>query len=79
VSSEALSTSEIEGEVLDRASVQSSVRREFGLTTDKRQVGPRERGIAEMMVNLYRSFAVPLSNEMLFGWHSTVEILSYRS
>ena len=36
ISAEALTTSEIEGEILDRASVQSSIRRELGLATDKR-------------------------------------------
>ena len=36
LSTEAATTSEIEGEVLDRASVQSSVRRELGFTSDKR-------------------------------------------
>ena len=66
---EAVTTSEIEGEILDRASVQSSIRRQFGLQTDNRRVGPAERGIAEMMVDLHRSFAAPLSNEMLFAWH----------
>lgn len=69
ISTEALTTSEIEGEVLDRASVQSSIRKQLGLATDDRKVGPAERGIAEMMVSLYRSFAEPLSNEMLFSWH----------
>ena len=69
ISTEAVTTSEIEGEILDRASVQSSIRRQFGLQTDNRRVGPAEQGIAEMMVDLYRSFAAPLSNEMLFAWH----------
>jgi hypothetical protein len=46
---EALTTSEIEGEILDRVSVQSSIRRELGLPTDKRRVAPAERGISEMM------------------------------
>jgi len=49
--------------------VQSSIRRQFGLQADNRRVGPAEQGIAEMMVDRYRSFAVPLSNEMLFAWH----------
>src|SRR5664279_5498938 len=70
ISTEAVTTSEIEGEILDRASVQSSIRRQFGLQTDNRRVGPAEQGIAEMMVDLYRSFAAPLSQEMLFAWHS---------
>jgi Fic family protein len=66
---EALTTSEIEGEILDRASVQSSIRRQLGLGTDHRRVKPAEQGIAEMMVSLYRTFAEPLSGDMLFAWH----------
>ena len=69
ISLEALTTSEIEGEILDRASVQSSVRKQLGVATDDRQVGAAEQGIAEMMVDLYLSFAEPLSDEMLFTWH----------
>ena len=69
ISLEALTTSEIEGEILDRASVQSSVRKQLGVATDDRPVGAAEQGIAEMMVELYRSFAEPLSDEKLFRWH----------
>lgn len=69
MSDEALKTSEIEGELLNRDSVQSSIRRNFGLVTDNKKVPPAEQGIAEMMVDLYRTFANPLSNEQLFAWH----------
>jgi Fic family protein len=69
MSTEAVTTSEIEGEVLDRASVQSSLRKQLGLAIDNRRVRPAEQGIAEMLVDLYRSFAAPLSDEMLFRWH----------
>lgn len=72
LSAEALKTSEIEGEILDRAGVQSSLRKQLGLATDERGVRPAERGIAEMMVDLYRSFAEPLSEEMQFRWHRMV-------
>ena len=72
MSTEAVTTSEIEGEILDRASVQSSLRKQLGLATDERRVRPAERGIAEMMVDLYRSFAETLSEEMLFHWHRMV-------
>jgi len=72
MSTEAVTTSEIEGEILDRASVQSSLRKQLGLATDGRRVGPAERGIAEMMVDLYRSFGEPLSEDMLFRWHRMV-------
>jgi Fic family protein len=69
LSNEAATTSEIEGEILDRASVQSSVRRELGLAADKRHSGPKEQGVAEMMVDVHRSFRKPLSEAALCGWH----------
>lgn len=69
MSTEAVTTSEIEGELLDRASVQSSIRRQLGLVADKRKVRRAEQGVAEMTVDLFRSFAAPLSEEMLFDWH----------
>jgi Fic family protein len=72
MSTEAVTTSEIEGEVLDRASVQSSIRKQLGPAADERRVRPAERGIAEMMVDLYRSFAEPPSEGMLFRWHRMV-------
>ncbi len=73
MSGEAVTTSAIEGEVLNRASVQSSILRQLGLASaDQRRVMPAEQGIAEMMVDLYRSFSKPLSDEMLFGWHRMV-------
>jgi Fic family protein len=69
ISAEAVTTSEIEGEILNRASVQSSIRRQLGLDTDSRRLRPAEEGIAEMMVDLYRSSAAPLTDSMIFGWH----------
>lgn len=72
MASEALKTSEIEGELLNRDSVQSSLRRQFGLVTDQRRVPPAERGIAEMMMALYRDSAKPLTEQALFDWHRKV-------
>ena len=40
MSSEALTTSEIEGEILDRASVQSSIRQHLGLAGERRRARP---------------------------------------
>lgn len=70
LSDEAVKTSEIEGEMLDRLSVQSSLRRQFGLDADNRPVKPQERGVAEMMADLYGSYADPLDHDTLFRWHS---------
>ena len=69
ISDEAVKTSEIEGEVLDRGSVQSSLIHQFGLGARAPRVPAAERGIAEMMVDLYRSFAQPLTREVLTGWY----------
>ena len=69
ISNEALKTSAIEGEYLDRDSLQSSIRRQFGLTTDNRKISAAEQGIAEVMVDLYRHFEAPLFHAILFEWH----------
>src|ERR1017187_2332735 len=69
MSTEALTTSEIEGEILDQASVQSSIRKQLGLAADSRRARPAGPGIAEMMGDLFPRFAEPLSDETLFAWH----------
>jgi Fic family protein len=66
---EALKTSEIEGEFFNRESIQSSIRKQFGLQEDLRRPSAAEYGISEMMVSLYRSIEEPLSHEMIFKWH----------
>src|SRR5712691_9626099 len=65
ISDEAVKTSEIEGEILNRDSVQSSLRHQFGLGVEKAGISPAERGIAEMMVDLYKSFGDPLTHETM--------------
>ncbi|TWA89395.1 Fic family protein [Bradyrhizobium stylosanthis] len=69
ISEEALKTSEIEGEILNRDSVQSSLRHQFGLGDEQAGVPPAERGIAQMMVDLYLNFSGSLTDETMFGWH----------
>ena len=66
---EALKTSEIEGEFFNRESVQSSIRRQFGLQEDIIRSSPAEFGISEMMVSLYRSIEEPLTHDIIFSWH----------
>jgi Fic family protein len=72
MSEEALNTSEIEGEILNRDSLQSSIRRNFGLATDNRKIPPAEQGIAQMMVELYREFDAPIGDALLFRWHESL-------
>jgi Fic family protein len=69
--SEAIKTSEIEGEYLSRNDVMSSIRRNLGLnpelplTKDK-----RAEGVAELMLAVRNDFLKPVSSKMLFNWHS---------
>jgi len=70
MSEEALKTSEIEGEYLNRESLQSSIRHQFGLPTDHGRIPPAEQGVAEMTVGVYESWSKKLSNETLFKWHA---------
>jgi Fic family protein len=69
ISDEAVNTSAIEGEILNRDSVQSSLRHQLGLGAEAPGVKPAERGISKMMLDLYRTFAQPLTDKTMFDWH----------
>jgi len=69
MASEAVNTSLIEGEILNRNSVQASIRRNFGLETDSRRVEPAESGIADMMTDLYTGYDQKLTQDKLYQWH----------
>ena len=77
---EALKTSEIEGEILNRDSVRSSIIHEFGLGNEYKQTGikPEEQGIAMMMRVLYSEFKTPLTHEMLYNWHEKLMFGRYK-
>ncbi|MCU0776637.1 MAG: Fic family protein [Akkermansiaceae bacterium] len=72
LSDEAFLSSKIEGEILDRDSLQSSIRKLFGLSGDGRRVSPAERGISELLVDVYRHFDRPLDHGTLYKWHGMV-------
>ena len=72
MSHEAIDTSAIEGEPLDRESVQSSIRKHLGLAGNGRRVRPAEAGIAEMMVDLYEEVRSPLDEAILHRWHRLI-------
>lgn len=70
IAQETIDSSAIEGEILDRASVQSSLAKHLGLKADHRRASPAEAGAAELMANVWRSYAAPLTDAMLFDWHA---------
>ncbi len=68
-----LKSSEIEGEILDREQVRSSIARRLGI--DAGALRPADRnveGIVEMMLDATQRFDQPLSAERLFGWHGAL-------
>ena len=69
ISEEGIKTSEIEGEYLNRASIQASIRRQFGIEKDDKKIPLAEQGIAEMMIDLYRTYREDLTQKKLFEWH----------
>src|SRR3989338_8640731 len=72
MSLDAVGTSAIEGEYLNRDSIQSLIRRALGLQVSRVQSTPAESGVAEMMVSLYRDTHKPLTESLLFEWHRMV-------
>ena len=69
--SEAVKTSEIEGEFIQRSDVMSSIRNNLGLSPAHEEVGDKKaQGVGELMVAVRQSFAAPLTETMLFDWHS---------
>lgn len=70
ISQEVVDSSAIEGEILDRASVQSSLARHLGFAADQRRASASEAGAAELMADLYRNHVAPLDDRTLFAWHA---------
>jgi Fic family protein len=70
---EALKTSEIEGELLSEDDVRSSLRLNLGVPSEEAN-SPDERaqGIAQLMIDVRRTFAEPLTKEQLWAWHTMV-------
>lgn len=68
---EAIKTSEIEGEYLSRDDVISSVRNNLGLAAPLENVGDRRaEGVAAMTMAVRDDYQSPLSEAVLFDWHS---------
>ncbi len=68
LSVEGMESSKIEGEFLDGDSLQSSIRKHFGITTNGKR-GKKESQMAMLLCDVYQSFNEPLSHEMLCRWH----------
>ena len=74
--SEAIKTSEIEGEYLSRQDVMSSVRNNLGFGS-QRVRDLKAQGIGELMVSVRKTFAEKLTQKTIFSWHELLMKGSY--
>jgi len=68
-----IKSSEIEGEVLDKEQVRSSIARRLGM--DMAALAPVDRdveGVVEMMLDATQQYTAPLTKTRLFDWHAAL-------
>jgi Fic family protein len=73
ITEEVVKSSEIEGEVLDRDQVRSSIARRLGM--DIGALAPIDRhveGVVEMMLDATENHGKALTEDRLFGWHAAL-------
>lgn len=68
-----LKSSEIEGEILDKDQVRSSIARRLGMEVGALPPADRNvEGVVEMMLDATQNFKTALTAERLFGWHAAL-------
>jgi Fic family protein len=68
-----LKSSEIEGQILDREQVRSSIARRLGMDIEALPAADRNvEGVVEMMLDATQNFKDELTEERLFGWHASL-------
>jgi len=68
-----LKSTEIEGELLNKDQVRSSIARKLGLEVSGLVDSPRNvDGVVEMMLDATQNYMQPITTERLFGWHAAL-------
>ena len=68
-----LKSSEIEGEILQKDQVRSSIARRLGMDIGALTFADRNvEGVVEMMLDATQKYAEPLTRERLFAWHASL-------
>lgn len=68
---EAIKTSEIEGEFPNRKDVLSSIRKNLGLQTSPEFIKDKKAaGLGELMIDVRNSYSEKLTEKKLFSWHT---------
>lgn len=86
-----LKSTEIEGEILNKDQVRSSIARRLGLDVSGLVDSPRNiDGVVEMMLDATQNYTLAITDDRLFGWHAAlfptgysgmykIEVAKYRS
>ncbi len=69
---EAMKTSEIEGEYLSRKDVMSSIKTNLGLSIKQECKDVQAKGMATLVTKIHSDYTSSLSEEMLFDWHKMI-------
>lgn len=68
---EAIQTSAIEGEILERPSVRSSVARHLGISCEQNIKDQQVEGLVNLLMDASQ-YQIPLSHQRLFSWHTSL-------
>lgn len=66
---EGVNSAEIEGEILERESLQRSIQRHFGIQENNPKLPLKEQGMGELLWEVYQNYQKPLTHETLYQWH----------
>lgn len=70
---EAISTSAIEGEILNRESVKASINKKLGIKDIKTDTLDKQTDyLVEILIDANTNYDKDLNNERLFGWHNAL-------
>lgn len=73
ITEDVLKSSEIEGEILDKDQVRSSIARRLGIDIGALTEADRHvEGVVQMMLDATQKFAEPLTRKRLFAWHAAL-------
>lgn len=79
LTTEALDTSAIEGEILSRDSVRSSISKKLGLDIEKDLSNRQTDGLVDILFDATINYDKEFNLERLFGWHNALFPLGYNS
>jgi Fic family protein len=67
--SEAIKTSEIEGEIINRIDVMSSIRKNLGLPISKEPIDKNAIGLSQLIMDVRNTYKQPLTESKILEWH----------